>query len=109
MPLRLADALMKDTGIEDGTMLSTLWRESRRALVRCVTDMRLPVSGVAAINALVSGRMQRHRDQFAAGADGFLRLEIGEFAVLDVARPDPHHVGFADPEIEVERERQSRP
>jgi predicted flavoprotein YhiN len=47
VPLRLALALMNAAGVADGTMLSGLGRESRRTLLRHVTDSVLPVGGVA--------------------------------------------------------------
>ena len=55
----------------------------------------VPVTG-SLQSSLVSW-MQRHRDQLAAGAAGLLRLEVGELAVPDMTRPDPHHVGSCEP------------
>lgn len=47
MPLRLAEVLMSAAGVLPGTMLATLGRDARRALVLHVTDMKLPVGRVA--------------------------------------------------------------
>lgn len=47
MPLRLAEVLMSSAKVPAGTMLTSLGRDARRALVRTVTDLRLPVTGLA--------------------------------------------------------------
>lgn len=47
MPLRLGEVLMNGASIPAGTMLTSLGRDARRALVRAVTDLRLPVTGLA--------------------------------------------------------------
>ena len=45
IPERLARALVREAGVEWGQPGHQLTREARRALVRTVTEMRLPVSG----------------------------------------------------------------
>jgi predicted Rossmann fold flavoprotein len=45
LPERLAEAVMQQAGCASGALVRELQREQRRALVECVTQLRVPVRG----------------------------------------------------------------